>query len=175
MKNIIDIYEGILGNIEDNLKNYDIIDTLYDNLCNGTVESYKESAIWLKSMLDNKSNLKLSINDLEQRSDRKYSSIIKLYPIDNSKDYIEFISNPQSKYIIKIITKDIVFFLLPLRQLEKEHQIAKHIYTFDKKKFCFNSIRCENMYIIPEMLKPFVDKCINTIIKKSGTKHKINR
>lgn len=167
MKNIIDIYEGILGDIEDRINTNEVdvmFDELYNNLCNGNVQTFRESAMWLKSYFDERPELKASTSDLGVYRNN-------VYPKDKSKDYIEFIPGSPGGYLMKVIVDGMAFYLTSLYPFEK--RFDKSCYVFKETMLHFERTRGENIYIVPKSLKPFIDRCINTIFKKAGVR-KIN-
>lgn len=170
MKDIIDIYEGVLGDIDDQIESMDIyvqLNTLYKNLCcYGTASTWKEGVNWLKSYLDSRPELKVKKSGL-------YSWLNHVFPKDKTKDYIEFVSYGHNTDL-KIIVDGMTFWLMSQYPIEDPY-FPSHSYKFFEGDLHFHGSKGENIYIVPNELKPFIDRCIDTILKRARTKVKIKR
>lgn len=171
MKNIIDIYEGVLGNIDDQIESMDIyvqLDKLYKNLCsNNSLSKWKEGISWLKNYLDSKPELTVKKSDL-------YVWQSHIYPKDTNKDYIEFIPYGNAGFLsIKFIVNGMAFWLTS--DFPIDHYIPQSSYKFAEVDLHFHGSKGDNIYIVPDELKPFIDKCIDTILRKTVVKIKIKR
>lgn len=169
MKNIIDIYEGVLSDVEtslntDNMK--EMIDQLYDQLCNGTRETFTTAANWLKQYFDS-SSLKVHPS---------YLGVYRrqVYPKDTDKDYIEFMPIGSSgRFIIHVVVQGMAFSLTDSYPMEK--RFDRSMYTFTETQCHFLGQRGENIYYVPDSLKPLIDRFIASIFRIAKLRKKLDR
>lgn len=165
MKNIIDIYEGILSDVETRLNTNDfdtIAVELYSKLCNGNLNTHKEGSKMLMELLQNN---RVYIGDIKTKKIKG-----KTYAADGKTDYIEVMPiSPYLGYSIKLIlqSEDIMVELPPTFPIEKR---TARFWGEGQEFMKLDSDKNVSRYIVTDVIRPFINKCLEKVkkIKKNG-------